>query len=113
MCIFLVQRSELLQDILHLFLRLCQRQAASNDGSKLRPRFKRLATTDERGRTRFSHQCTEATEPQDPRNAIPTVVGRFLVLVTSIDDLEDDAGNERDLANTRLVACALMGGIER
>ena len=35
MCVFLVQCSQFLQNILHLLLRFCQRQAESDDGSKL------------------------------------------------------------------------------
>lgn len=48
--------------------------------------------------TRLSHQSTESAEPQDPRDTVPTVVRRVFVLVTPIDDLEDETGNERNLA---------------
>ena len=46
------------------------------------------------GGTMLSHQSTESTEPQDPRDTIPAVVRRVFVLVTPIYDLEDETGNE-------------------
>ena len=60
-----------------------------------------MSDNSRKGQDEASHQCTESTEPQNPRNAIPAIVRRFFVLVTSIDKLEDETGSERNLPSAR------------
>jgi len=72
-----------------------------------------VSDTNRKGQDETTHQCAEPAEPQDPRDTVPTVVGRVFVLVAPIDDLEDETGNKRNLANTRLVTWIAEGGVEQ
>ena len=86
------QCCQLIQDIPHLFLGFCQRQAAGYQGAELcemiRDEWQRPKGPEQ---VFLSHQRAESTEPQDPRNTVPTVVSRFVVLLAPIDNVEDKA----------------------